>query len=314
VQLVRHAALVDWQAKPGDQPLRTVLTRSDPVPGADRRDAQIDALRLAGSRLAGPEQGHGAVRWHRVTEPRSKVSLPFLTRALSLAALRRINGSLERQFQRQISTALFNTARHDGEANYDNKAFVAGTQYFAVVQSVSSYSGGAHGKFAFFAATFDLKNGQPVEIGRRCHIHPFVRQGEKTAGLSLMEQARAQRQTAFFSDQKTSYGDQGLACWGKETGFVNGGNRNNESDPGGMTEASKKFSSESTRWTMFPTAEGLAIAYGGLPESMRSCRANYRVIPWPQAALARRLPTEIGDQSVARPSASAGPVDASCPR
>jgi hypothetical protein len=306
--------LADRQAGPNDAPLRTVLTRSVPVPGTVDLDAQIDALRLAGPRLAGPEQGHGAVRWHMVTEPRSKVSMPFLTRAPSLAALRRINASLEKLFQRQIKDALFSTARRNGEADYDNKAFVTGTQYFAVVQSVSSYSGGAHDNFTFSAAAFDLKNGQPVEIGRRYHIHPFARQGEKTAGLSLMEQARAQRQTAFFSDQKTSYWDQGLACWGKEAGFANRGNRDNESDPGGMTEASRKNSSESTRWTVFPTPEGLAIAYDGFPESMRSCRADYRVIPWPQATRARRLPKEIGDQGASTPQAPAVPADASCPR
>jgi len=314
VQLTRNAAVVEWQSRPDDPPQHTVLTRSDPVPGAVDLDAQIDALRLAGPRLAGHEQGQGAVRWHMVAEPRSKVSMPFLTRAPSLAALRRINASLEKLFQRQIKDALFNTARRNGEADYDNKAFVTGTQYFAVVQSVSSYSGGAHDNFAFFAAMFDLKTGQPVDIGRRYHIHPFARQGEKTAALSLMEQARAQRQTAFFSDQKTSYWDQGLECWGKETGFVDGGNRNDKSDPGGMTEASKKMSSESTRWTVFPTADGLAIAYAGFAEFMRACRADYRVIPWPQAALARRLPKETGNQAASRPQVPAGQSGPSCPR
>jgi hypothetical protein len=314
VQLTPNAALVDWQAKPEDRSLRTVLTRADPVPGAADLDAQIDALRVAGPRLAGPEQGHGAVRWQRVTEPRSKVSMPFLTRAPRVAAMRKINASLEQQFQRQIKDALFNTARHNGEANYDNKVFVTGTKYFAVAESASSYSGGAHDNFNFSVTTFDLRSGQRVNLASHYHIHPFERTGKKTAGLSLMEQARAQHQTASFSDQKPSYWDQGIACWGKGPGSVNNRNTNSESDPGGMSDTARQMSGDSTPWTVFPTADGLAIAYDGFAESMRSCRANYRVIPWPQAALACRLPGQAGNQVASTAQAPAHKSGAGCPR
>jgi hypothetical protein len=314
VQLTPNAALVDWQTRPDDQPLRTVLTRSAPVPGAVDLDAQIGALRVAGPRLAGPEQGHGAVRWHMVTEPRSKVSMPFLTRAPALAAMRRINASLEQQFQGQIGYVLFDIARHNGEANFDNKAFVTGTKYFAIAEGVGSYSDGGNGGFTFSAATFDLKSGQPVEFARHYHIHPFERTGKKTAGLSLMEQARAQHQTASFSDQKRSYWGEGIECWGKgaDSDSDSATDTPNEFDPGGMTYAAEQPSGELTQWTVFPTADGLAIAYNGFAEYMRPCRADYRVIPWPQAALARRLPKEAGNQ--AAPKAPASQSGARCPR
>lgn len=316
VQLTRNAALLDWRARPDDQPLRTVLTRAAPASGAVDLDAQIDALRLAGPRLGGPEQGHGAVRWRMVTEPRSKVSMPFLTRAPSLATLRRINASLEKLFQRQIRDALFNTARHYGEADYDNKAFLTGTAYFAIAQSANSYSGGAHGNFTFSVVTFDLKSGQPVNLASRYHIHPFALTGKKTAGLSLMEQARAQHQTASFSDQKTSYWNQGIACWGKAADSDNESATDipNESDPGAMTSAAGQSSGEVTLWTVFPTTDGLAIAYDGFAEFMRYCRGDYRVIPWPQAALARRLTGQAGNQAASRAQAPPDQSGASCPR
>lgn len=316
VQLTRNAALVEWQSKPDDPPQHIVLTRSDPVPGAVDLDAQVDALRVVGPRLTGREQGHGAVRWHMVTEPRSKVSMPFLTRAPERAAMRKINETLEQQFQGQIKYALFNIARENGEAHFDNEPFVTGTNYFAVAQGLSDYSGGAHGGFTFSATTFNLKSGKAVELARRYHIHPFERDGKKTAGLSLVEQARAQHQTASYSDQKASYWDEGIACWGKGADSDSDSARDtpNEFDPGGMIGAAERPSAELTQWTVFPTADGLAIAYNGFAEYMRSCRADYRVIPWPQAKLARRLPKEIGDQGASVPQAPAGPAGPSCPR
>lgn len=316
VRLMRNAALVDWRARADDQPLRTVLTRSDPVPGAVNVEAQFDALRLAGPRLAGPEQGHGAVRWHMVTEPRSKVSMPFLTRAPVLAAMRRINASLEQQFQGQIRYVLFDIGQHNGETNFDNEAFVTGNKYFAIAEGVSSYSDGGNDGFTFSATTFDLKSGQPVKFATRYHLHPFERTGKKTAGLSLMEQARAQHQTASFSDQKGSYWDQGIECWGKGADSDSDSARDtpNELDPGGMTYAAEQPSGELTQWTVFPTADGLEIAYNGFAEYMRPCRANYRIILWSQAALAHRLPKEAGKQAASKAQAPADQSGASCPR
>jgi hypothetical protein len=196
------------------------------------------------------------------------------------------------------------------------KVFVTGTKYFAVAESASSYSGGAHGNFTFSVTTFDLRSGQPVNLARRYHIHPFEHTGKKTAGLSLMEQARAQHQTASFSDRKSSYWDQGIGCWGKGAYSDNDSATDtpNESDPGGMTYAAERPSGELTQWTVFPTADGLAIAYDGFAEFMRYCRGDYRVIPWPQAALARRLHGQAGNQAASRVQAPANQSDASCPR
>ena len=147
-------------------------------------------------------------------------------------------------------------------------------------------------------------------------MHPFVRAGKKTAGLSLMEQARAQRQTASFSDQKASYWEEGIECWGKGADSDSDSARvtPNEFDPGSMIDAAERPSVELTQWTVFPTSDGVAITYNGSAEYMRFCRADYRVIPWPQAKLARRLPKEIGDQGASTPQAPASPADASCPR
>lgn len=230
--------------------------------------------------------------------------------------MRKINETLERQFQGQIKYALFNIARENGEADFDNKPFATGANYFAVAQGLSDYSGGAHGGFTFSATTFDLKSGKAVELARRLHIHPFERSGRKTAGLSLMEQARAQRQTASYSDQKASYWGEGIECWGKGADSDSDRARvtPSEFDPRGMIDGAERSSAELTQWTVFPTADGLAIAYNGFAEYMRSCRADYRVIPWPQAALARRLPKEIGDQGASTPQAPASPAEASCPR
>ena len=149
VHLRRNTVLVDWQARPDDQPLQTLLTRIAPVSGAVDLEAQVDALRVAGPRLTGREQGHGAVRWHMVTEPRSKVSMPFLTRAPERAAMRKINETLEQQFQGQIKYALCNIARENGEAHFDNKPFVTSTDFFAVAQGLSDYSGGAPAVYLF---------------------------------------------------------------------------------------------------------------------------------------------------------------------
>ena len=297
VQLVRNAALVDWRARADDQPLRVVLSKADPLPGAADLDAQVDALQLAGPRLAGPEQGHGALRWRMMTEPRSRVSMPFLSRAPVAAAMRRINASLEQRFKEQIREVLFNTSRVHGEAEFYNTVFVTGARYFAVGESAYSYSGGAHGSFNFSATTFDLRSGQPVDLARRYHIYPFRRAGMKTAGLSLMEQARAQHQTAAFSNQKASYWKDGIDCWG--TG--EDGDQGRTSDPGGMSEAPEYVSEEAALWTIFPTGDGLAIAYNGFAEFMRYCRSVYRVIPWPQAARARRLPGPAGESCARRP-------------
>lgn len=292
VHVMRNAVLVDWRARADDRPLRAVLTKADPLPGNADLDAQVDALLLAGPRLAGPEQGQGAVRWRMMTEPRSKVSMPFLTRAPVAAAMRRINASLERRFQGQIREVLFNTSRVHGEAEFYNTVFVTGARYFAVGEGAYSESGGAHGNFNFSATAFDLTNGQPVNLARRYHIHPFQRAGMNTDGLSLMEQARAQHQTAAFSHQKASYWKDGINCWG--TGQETDGD--SKTDPGGMSDAAESGSDESTHWTIFPAEDGLAIAYNGFAESMRYCRADYRVIPWPQAARARRLPAASGNK------------------
>lgn len=81
-----------------------------------------------------------------------------------------------------------------------------------------------------------------------------------------------------------------------------------------MTYAAEQPSGELTQWTVFPTADGLAIAYNGFAEYMRPCRANYRIIPWSQAALARRLPKEAGKQAASKAQAPAGQSGASCPR
>nr|WP_217343951.1 hypothetical protein [Noviherbaspirillum sp. L7-7A]MBV0878045.1 hypothetical protein [Noviherbaspirillum sp. L7-7A] len=311
VQIMRNGALVDWRAKPDDQPLKALLSKADKMPGAADVDAQVGVLQLAGSRVVGIEQGRGAVRWRMVTEPRSKVSMPFLTKAPVGAALRRINANIEQQFQWQISEVLYNTSRVGGEAEFYNTAFVTGTRYFAVGEGVYAYVGGAHSNFNFSATTFDLKTGKLVNLAKRYHIYPFRRSGMKTAGLSLMEQARAQHQTSAFSNQKTSYWKGGIDCWGtgQDTDVDDG------SDPDGMTDAAEQVPEESTRWiVVFPTADGLAVADTGIAEFMRYCRGDYRVIPWSQAALARRLPTDAGHHAAPKAQAPANQSGASCPR
>jgi hypothetical protein len=311
VQIMRNGALVNWRAKADDQPLKALLGKAVKMPGAADLDAQVNALQLAGSRVAGAEQGRGAVRWRMVTEPRSTVSMPFLTKAPVGAALRRINAKMEQQFQWQISEVLYNTSRVGGEAEFYNTAFVTGTRYFAVGEGAYAYLGGAHSNFNFSATTFDLKTGKSVNLAKRYHIHPFHRPGMKTAGLSLMEQARAQHQTSAFSSQKTSYWKGGIDCWGagQDTDADDG------SDPDGMTGAAEQVPEESTQWSVvFPTADGLAVADNGLAEFMRYCRGDYRVIPWSQAALARRLPVNAGNHAAPKAQAPANQSGASCPR
>lgn len=275
VMLSPGLAVVDWRAGAADAPQRTVLTKVQAAAGADP-DAQLDALRLAGPRLAGPVQGKGAVRWRMLTEPRSRVSMPFLVRSPSPAATRAINAELEKRFQGQILMALFNTARPDGEADFSNKVFITGTRYLAVAESTNAYSGGAHGSFDFSVDVFDLRSGRAVDLRSRYHIVSFAQKGRNTAGLSLSEQALAQRQVSSYADSKESYWRDGIACW--ETA----------ADEGLSNPSMRWIFMEPSSWTVFPVAEGLAIAYGNFAESMRGCRGDYRVIPWRQAALARR--------------------------
>lgn len=320
VQLMRNSALVEWRAKEDDQPIKALLSKAGQVPGAADLNAQVNALQLAGPRLTGPEQGHGAVRWRMITEPRSGVSMPFLTKAPRAAALRRMNADMEERFQWQVSDVLYNTSRVRGEAEFYNAVFITGTRYFVVAESAYSYLGGAHSIFNFSSTTFDLKTGKPLDLARQYHIYPFHHAGRKTAGLSLMEQARAQHQTAAFSNQKMSYWKGGIDCWGTgqdaeaDADTDADADAESQSDPGGMLHAAEKPSGELTQWTVFPTADGLAIAYTGFAEFMRYCRGDYRVIPWPQAALARRLPGQAGNQAASRAQAPANQSDASCPR
>lgn len=238
--------------------------------------------------------------------------MPFLTRAPAAGAMRRINASLEQRFQGQISEVLSIGSRVRGEAEFYNTAFVTGTRYFAVGEGVYSEAGGTHGKFNFSATTFDLRSGQPVDLAKHYHIRPFQRKGKKTAGLSLMEQAESQHQTAAFSDQKSSYWPYGIGCWGDGQDAVT--QSDSEADPAVMSSVDEGMPDDPMQWTIFPTEDGLAIAYDGFAEFMRYCRANYRVIPWPQAARARRLPGQPGNQAERKTSTPADPTGASCPR
>jgi hypothetical protein len=170
---------------------------------------------------------------------------------------------------------------------------------------------------ANWPATQKSLHEKPLDLAKQYHIYPFHYTGRKTAGLSLMEQARVQRQMAAFSNQKASYWKSGLDCWATEQETKADADADadadveSQSDPGGMTYAAERPSGELTQWTVFPTADGLAIAYNGFAEFMRYCRADYRVVPWPQAALARRLPGQTSRQAVREAEAPAtGPAQA----
>lgn len=185
---MRNAVLVDWRATADNPPLRAVLTKAEPVPGAADLDAQVAALQVAGPRLTGPEQGQGAVRWRMVSEPRSKVSMPFLTGAPVAGAMRRINASLEQRFQGQISEALSIGSRVRGEAEFYNTVFVTGARYFVIGESVYSYLGGAHGNFNFSVTTLICKAGS--------------RSNWPSATISVLSSAQAGRQPDSVSWSK----------------------------------------------------------------------------------------------------------------
>ncbi|MFZ6647656.1 hypothetical protein ACO0LO_18175 [Undibacterium sp. TJN25] len=268
------AAKALWRKTPSSKPLQVDLVKApaDTRPASAKAtdsttDRWVEALRVAAPVATGKEEKNGTVRWHIVTDKRSGVHMPLLTVAPNAAAMAKINATLTKYFNEQVSSALYAQARPNGDFDEENAVYFANERYFAIGGGAGGYSGGAHPQFGFGVRTYDLQTGDPVEFERFYRVAPATKTAFNVkTDKSLVAQALKQ----YITEDKAPAGEDN-DCWAAVAARYD------------CKDAQCTGSNDKSYAQVFPTKEGLGIVLDVYSEAERPCRAEYRTLPWKEA-------------------------------
>ncbi len=280
ISFTDDAAKAQWRKTPSAKPLQVELAKAPadtrPVagtPAEDTPDRWTEALRVAGPTSTGKEEKSGFVRWHIITDKRSGVHMPVLTAAPNAAAMAKINATLKKDFDEQITSALYAQARPSGDFEEENAVYFANERYFAIGGGAGGYSGGAHPSSGFGVRTYDLQTGSPVEFKHIYKVEPNANTAfNAKTDKSLVAQALKQ----YLDEGNTASDDND--CWARVAERYQ------------CKDAQCTATGDNAYPQVFPTKDGLGIVLDIFSEAERPCRDEYRTLSWKDASRALLKP------------------------
>ncbi|QFS40969.1 polysaccharide deacetylase family protein [Burkholderia cepacia] len=190
----------------------------------DMRQAPYATLKLAGhAQPAGPEIGDGTVAYRMWRDPRTKLMYPRLSRHPDPAVMARINRLLEQQhWQMNLAALECASTRYsdDGPAagslgGYDDEQVTVtwlSPAALGIVESGSTYCGGAHPNNHYDPVTFDLLRGTYLDWNRVIDAAATGKDGDPGTSPALVSFITRLRDKATHGQQVTDGESDSLSC------------------------------------------------------------------------------------------------------
>ncbi|WP_354006360.1 hypothetical protein [Burkholderia sp. 572] len=190
----------------------------------DMRQAPYAALKLAGhAQPAGPEIGDGTVAYRMWRDPRTKLMYPRLSRHPDPAVMARVNRLLEQQhWQMNLAALECASTRYsdDGPSagslgGYDDEQVTVtwlSPAALGIVESGSTYCGGAHPNNHYDPVTFDLLRGTYLDWNRVIDAAKAGKDGAPATSPALVSFITQLRDKATHGLQVTDGKDVSLSC------------------------------------------------------------------------------------------------------
>ena len=186
------------------------------------RQAPYATLKLAGhAQPAGPEIGDGTVAYRMWSDPRTKLMYPRLSRHPDPTVMARVNRLLEQQhWQMNLAALECASTRYsdDGPAagslgGFDDEQVRVtwlSPAALGIVESGSTYCGGAHPNNHYDPVTFDLLRGTYLDWNRVIDATTVSKDGD--SGTALVSFITRLRDKAESSAHPTDGDGDSMAC------------------------------------------------------------------------------------------------------
>ncbi|WP_107311097.1 hypothetical protein [Burkholderia metallica] len=189
----------------------------------DMRQAPYATLKLAGhAQPAGPEIGDGTVAYRMWRDPRTELMYPRLSRHPDPAVMERVNRLLEQQhWQMNLAALECASTRYtdDGPAagslgGYDDEQVTVtwlSPAVLGIVESGSTYCGGAHPNNHYDPVTFDLLRGTYLDWNRVIDATTAGKDGDPETSPALVSFITRLRDKGESGTRATD-GSESIAC------------------------------------------------------------------------------------------------------
>ncbi|EDT05496.1 conserved hypothetical protein [Burkholderia ambifaria IOP40-10] len=190
----------------------------------DMRQAPYATLKLAGhAQPAGREIGDGTVAYRMWRDPRTKLMYPRLSRHPDSGVMARVNRLLEQQhWQMNLAALECASTRYtdDGPAagslgGFDDEQVTVtwlSPAALGIVESGSTYCGGAHPNNHYDPVTFDLLRGAYLDWNRMIDAAAPAKDDESASSAALVKFIVRLRDAAAPGKQPTSDDGDSLSC------------------------------------------------------------------------------------------------------
>lgn len=190
----------------------------------DMRQAPYATLKLAGhAQPAGPEIGSGTVAYRMWRDPRTKLMYPRLSRHPDPAVMARVNRLLEQQhWQMNLAALECASTRYtdDGPAagslgDYDDEQVTVtwlSPAALGIVESGSTYCGGAHPNNHYDPVTFDLLRGTYLDWNRVIDATTVGKDGDPGTSPAMVSFITRLRDKATQGEHVTDGESDSMAC------------------------------------------------------------------------------------------------------
>ncbi|HDR9485238.1 TPA: hypothetical protein QDC20_001700 [Burkholderia aenigmatica] len=190
----------------------------------DMRQTPYATLKLAGhAQPAGPEIGSSTVAYRMWHDPRTRLMYPRLSRHPDPAVMARVNRLLEQQhWQMNLAALECASTRYtdDGPAagslgNYDDEQVTVtwlSPAALGIVESGSTYCGGAHPNNHYDPVTFDLLRGTYLDWNRVIDATRVGKDGDPGTSPAMVSFITRLRDKATQGEQVTDGEGDSMAC------------------------------------------------------------------------------------------------------